>query len=347
MTAPQTATPDAPTVSIIVVSFNTKQMTLDCLRSVYEQTRTPFELIVIDNASADGSADAIAEAFPDVALLRETDNHGFAKANNIASEWATGEFILLLNPDTVVLDNAIDKLVDFARAKPDAKIWGGRTLYGDMSLNRTCCFQRMSLRTVIGRFTGLTYIFKNHRLLSEAYGGWAMDTVRPVDIVTGCFLLIPRPLWNALGGFNLTYFMYGEEADLCIRAKRDYGADPHYTPDAVIIHYGGASEHVPVNKTVKLFAAKMTLLRHHMAGWKRPLALQLFRLISLQRLWILRILSWLLPSDRVRKAAAYWSEIWARRDEWQAGLPDVEPRGITPRAEAAPEATATQRAAGT
>ena len=127
------ALPEAPVLSILVVSYNTRDMTLECLRSVIAQTRTPFELIVLDNASSDGSAEAIAVEFPDITLLAETRNHGFARANNIAAEHAKGEYLLLLNPDTIVLDGALDKLLTFARRAPDARIWGGRTVFARWS----------------------------------------------------------------------------------------------------------------------------------------------------------------------------------------------------------------------
>src|SRR5688572_6894845 len=109
----------SPELSIIIVSYNTRDITLACLESVYAQTkRTSFELIVLDNASSDGSADAIAARFSQVNLVRHQTNLGFASGNNLAAKRATGTFLLLLNPDTVVLDGAIDKLMDFARANP-------------------------------------------------------------------------------------------------------------------------------------------------------------------------------------------------------------------------------------
>src|SRR5688572_24667662 len=120
---------ERPRVSILVISYNTREMTLDCLRSIAHETREPHELIVVDNSSSDGSADAIAAQFPDVRLRRPEKNLGFARANNVASTEARGDYLLLLNPDTVVLDRAIDRLVAFADANPDAGIWGGRTLY--------------------------------------------------------------------------------------------------------------------------------------------------------------------------------------------------------------------------
>lgn len=318
------ASGDAPELSIIIVSYNTREMTLACLRSVIEETReTSYEVIVVDNDSQDGSAEAIAAEFPEITLYAERDNHGFAGGNNLAIKRSRGHYVLLLNPDTVVLDGAIDRLMAFSREKPEAKIWGGRTLYGDLSLNRTCCYQRMSLWNVFCRATGLATITRNHRLFSEAYGGWDMTDVRPVDIVTGCFLLIPRELWDRLGGFDLGYFMYGEEADLCIRATEQYGADPHFTPEAQIIHYGGASERVRADKIVRLFKAKMTLIEHHFPGWQRPVGMALFKLIPVTRHLALSAAATLTRSERARQAAEVWGEIRARQDEWAPpeGLP--------------------------
>ncbi|MDE3120769.1 MAG: glycosyltransferase family 2 protein, partial [Paracoccaceae bacterium] len=119
-----------PQLSIIVVSYNTRDMTLACLASVFAQTRTPFEVIVVDNASTDGSAEAIGAAFPQVRLMAETTNHGFAAAHRLAVPVARAPWLLLLNPDTVVLNGALDKLLAFAERTPDAGIWGGRTLFG-------------------------------------------------------------------------------------------------------------------------------------------------------------------------------------------------------------------------
>ena len=124
-----------PTMTVVVVSYNTRAMTLECLASLYAQTRAAFEVIVVDNASTDGSAAAIAEAFPQVRLLAERTNHGFAPAHDLAVPLARGRWILLLNPDTVILDGAVDRLLAFAEATPGAMIWGGRTLYADRSLN--------------------------------------------------------------------------------------------------------------------------------------------------------------------------------------------------------------------
>jgi GT2 family glycosyltransferase len=306
----------APLVSIIVVSYNTREMTLECLRSVFAQTLQPFELIVVDNASSDGSATAIAAEFPHVRLMSEIENHGFAKANNMAASQASGEYLLLLNPDTVVLEGAIDRLLDFARRAPEAGIWGGRTLHADRSLNPTNCWRRMTLWSVASQVAGLSSLFRGSTLFNpEGYGGWSRDSERGVDIVTGCFFLIRREFWKQLGGFDPSYIMYGEEADLCLRARAK-GARPMITPEAQIVHYAGASETVRSDKMVRLLRAKVLLIRRHFPRWQRPAGLMLFRLWPLSRYWATRALG-------RRMAAQTWGEIWRRRPEWWHGWPET------------------------
>ena len=312
-------TPFRPVLSILVISYNTREMTLDCLRSVREQTSVPHELIVLDNASSDGSAAAIAAAFPDVTLLAETVNHGFAKANNIAALHAKGEFLLLLNPDTVVLDQALDKLLAFARRTPEARIWGGRTVFADLSPNPASCWRKMDLWNLFCRASGLTGIFPHNAIFnSEAYGGWDRLSEREVDIVTGCLFLIHRDDWQALGGFNPAFFMYAEEADLCLRACETLGARPRITPDAVIVHYGGASEKVKADRMVRILRAKRELIRRHFPRWQRPIALFLFDAVPVTRHIALSALS--LWRGGRQEAARIWSEIWNRRKEWRAPL---------------------------
>ena len=114
-----------------MISYNTRAMTIECLGSVVAETTAPYELIVVVNASPDGSAAAIAAAFPDLRLIASAENLGFAKGNNLAAREAKGAYILLLNPDTLVLDHAIDRPVAFAERTPRAGIWGGRTLHGE------------------------------------------------------------------------------------------------------------------------------------------------------------------------------------------------------------------------
>ena len=311
---------NAPAISIVIISYNTSRMTHNCIASVLAQTTTPYELIVLDNASQDGSARMISETFPAVKLIAEPKNHGFGPAHKIAMEQATAPWVLLLNPDTVVLDHAIDKVFAFAQRRPDCGIWGGRTLYADGSLNPTSCFAKMTLHSVLFRVLGLNGVFRHSKFFNaEYYGDWPRDTEREVDIVTGCFLLIRRDLWDRLGGFDDAFFMYGEEVDLCLRAQA-LGVRPHITPDATIIHHGGASQAVRSDKIIRLLRAKIELIKRHFPATQTWLGCGLFRLWPLSRQWAYRVAVRVRPGDRMRKDSQAWTEVWARRKEWWNGF---------------------------
>lgn len=315
-----TVRPTAPELAVVVISYNTREMTLACLDSVYAQTETPMEVIVVDNASTDGSPAAIAEAFPQVRLIAEDVNHGFGPAHNVALAHATAPWILLLNPDTVVLDGALDKLLAFAKRTPEAGIWGGRTLYGDGTLNPTSCYARMTLWSVFCRTVGLNGIFRSSTLLnSEYYGTWPRDTEREVDIVTGCLLLIRRELWDELDGFDDAFVMYGEEVDLCLRA-RAAGARPRVTPEATIVHYGGASQAVRADKMVRLMRAKMELIARHFPARSRGLGLMLFKLWPLSRRTVCGLAGRATGRESLQAQARVWREVWDRRREWENGF---------------------------
>ena len=316
----ETTSLPSPSVSILVVSYNTCDMTLACLRSIYEQARSDaFEVIVVDNASTDGSPDHIESEFPNIRLIRSQDNLGFAKANNVAAEEARGEFVLLLNPDTVILDHAIDRLVEFAVDNPQAGIWGGRTVFEDGSLNPTSCWRFVSLWSIFSQTFGFTRFLKNSDLFnSEAYGGWQRNTVRQVDIITGCFLLISRERWRSLGGFDERFYMYSEEADLCYRA-RQAGARPLFTPSATIVHYGGASEAVLSAKLIKLFAGKITFLRKHWSPPRRALGIGLFKLLTFARRIGFSAVAVLTGRESHRTVAHEWWRTWSARNKWTKG----------------------------
>lgn len=303
-------------LSILIISYNTREMTLECIRSVFRETRSDeFEIIVLDNASSDASPDAIDSEFAGrITLIRSPENLGFARANNAAATHATGEYLLLLNPDTVALDNAIGKLLDFARRTPEAGIWGGRTVFADGSLNPASCWMRQTVWSLLCQATGLSSLFRRCTLFNpEGLGGWDRSAERAVDIVSGCFLLIRRGLWDRLDGFHPDFFMYGEEADLCLRA-RALGAVPRVTPEATIIHHGGASETVRADKLCRLMAAKMLLIHRHFPPMTRGLAAMLFAAWPWSRMIATGLLA---GSDtRRRERASVWREVFRRRDEW-------------------------------
>jgi GT2 family glycosyltransferase len=306
----------SPELSILIVSYNTRDLTLACLESVYAQTReTSFELIVLDNASTDGSAGAISDRFPHVTLIRSEQNLGFAGGNNTAAEHASGAYLLLLNPDTVVLEGAIDKLMAFAKGTPGAGIWGGKTLFADGTLNPTYCWKRQTPWSAFCCGTGLQSVFRGRRVFDpEAMGAWNRERTPEVDIVSGCYLLITRDLWDRLGGFDPAFFMYGEEADLCLRA-RALGARPRITMDSVITHLGGASEKVRSDKLVRLLKAKTLLIRRHWSPGAARFGTLMLTLWPWSRAVAWKVLS-PLRGEGGRESARTWSSVWSRRREW-------------------------------
>lgn len=304
------------TVSVLVVSYNTRELTLACLRSVEAHTRCDHELIVVDNASSDGSDEAIAAELGDrVRLLASAENLGFAGANNLAAREARGRYLLLLNPDTELRSAAIDALLAFAEAEPGAGLWGGRTLFADGSLNPTSCWSRPTPWTTLCYAFGLTRSPVLKGVLDrETLPHYGRDRAREVDVVSGCFLLITATLWEELGGFDERFHMYAEDVDLCLRA-RSLGARPRVTPEATLVHHGGASERAaPAEKTIRLFRAKVGLFDKH---WSRGTAVLGRRLLVLGS-----ALRWIgcAALGRVRlvrpEAAAKWREVFARRGDW-------------------------------
>lgn len=304
-----------PDVSVIIISYNTKDLTLDCLRSLYDETHeVAFETIVVDNASSDGSAEAIRTAYADVRMLEPGSNLGFAKANNLAAESAHGRYILLLNPDTVVLDGAIDKLVAFAETLEKPSIVGGRTLHADGSLNPASCWGRPTLWSSFCYAVGLSVFGRYNSLFDpETMRTWKRDCMREVDIVSGCFLLIPRELWAHLGGFDASFDMYGEDFDLCLRAAK-VSAKRLLCPEAQIIHYGSASESVKADQLVRQMRAKTRLMRKHWSSLSFAIGRILLSMRVLSRGYV-GMFS--LRPDQARKATAEaWRGAWHRREEW-------------------------------
>jgi GT2 family glycosyltransferase len=306
-------------VSILIISYNTRELTLACLRSVYRQTSgLAFEVIVVDNDSKDGSADAVEAEFPQVRVIRQSENLGFARGNNLAAHVAIGQWLLLLNPDTEVYDNAIARLVQFAGAHPQGGIYGGRTVFPDGSLNIASCWNRATPWSVFCQAVGLTSAFRGTKLFDpEAIGSWKRDSIRQVDIVSGCFLLISRRLWSELGGLDEAFFMYGEEADLCLRA-RTLGYHPLITPSATIMHLVGASSKTRTDKLVLLLQAKVELIKRHWPVRWRRWGIGMMAVWAGSRALIYRAAA-LVLSERFTSGRALWGSAWRGRGVWMKG----------------------------
>jgi N-acetylglucosaminyl-diphospho-decaprenol L-rhamnosyltransferase len=316
-----------PDVSVLLVTYRCRDEAAACLRSIHETTeRENVEIVLLDNASGDGTVELVRSDFPDVRLIASPENLGFALGVNRAAEQATGEFVLLLNPDMEVHPGAIESLVAFARAHPQHGLYGGRTLDPDGTVNPGSCWGAPSLWSLFCFAALLSTTFKHSRLFDpESLGGWQRDTVREVDIVTGCLLLARRTLWEELGGFDTRFFMYGEDADLSFRAKA-LGYRPAITPDAVVTHEIGVSSATREDKLILLFQGKATLLRKHWRGLRLRLGLLLLQAgVGLRAL--LAVLG-----RRTDPRAAAWRQVWRERKSWLAGYPEPAHEGPSPAA---------------
>lgn len=228
-------------VSVIIVSWNTRQVLNECLTSLFEQTHgIAYEVWVVDNHSQDGSPDMVRQHFPQAHLIQNSENVGFARANNQAMAYAKGRYVLLLNSDTVILDNAITRSVHYMDDHPDVGIMGCRVLNSDRTLQRTC-FQYPSLLNMLLAMTYLYKIFPHSRFFGrERMTWWDRSDEREVDVVTGCYMLVRKEVIEQVGMMDETYFMYGEETDWCYRARAQ-GWKIVFAPVGDIIHLGGAS----------------------------------------------------------------------------------------------------------
>jgi GT2 family glycosyltransferase len=305
-------------LDIIIVSYNTAEYTKRAIQSVYDETtQTSFNIIVVDNNSPDNSVAVIRDNFPDVTLIESKENLGFAGGVNLGAKAANSDYILLLNPDTLILEGAIDKIMHFSTQKVDAGIWGGVTLNNDLSLNPNNARAKLSFKTLLFSALGLSKAFRSSCFFNhDNYGCWDRNSIREVDVITGCFFLTTRSLWNKLAGLDDTFFMYAEEADYCIRAIA-IGYQPIVTPDARLIHHGGVSEANFSGKMIKLLKGKAELINKHAKPWKQPLLKKLLLMHVMNKVLSYNVLV-LLKRDK-KSLLTEWRTIFQQRHAWLKG----------------------------
>lgn len=251
-------------VSIIIVNWNTRDILRDCLVSVYSQTKDmTYEVILVDNASSDGSAQMVKAEFPQVILIENTENSGFAAANNQGMRIAKGRYVLLLNSDTVVLDGAIQKTVRYADSHPEAGVVGCRAVWPDGRRQNTC-FRFVTLRLLLLSsllFFRMAKPFRRPLFHPDRYLHLDFNQEHNVDVVAGCFFLLREEVIREVGMFDEDFFMYGEEMEWCSRIhKADW--EIRYFPGAEIVHLYGASA-FQVEDDTRIHKRKGTLLFLH------------------------------------------------------------------------------------
>jgi GT2 family glycosyltransferase len=226
-------------LSICIPTLQAKDVLRECLRSIYAHTHCAFEIIVVDNASRDGTVEMLRDELPAVRVIVNATNVGFARAINQALRASQGRYALLLNNDTLVLPDALDRLVAFADAHPEIGICGPKILNRDGTLQKQC---RRSFATpwdLFCYFSGLSTLFPRSPLFARYLMTYRDENeTHPADAVSGACMLIRRAVIEQIGLLDEQFFAYQEDTDYCFRAKRA-GWQVYYYPQAQIIHYGG------------------------------------------------------------------------------------------------------------
>jgi GT2 family glycosyltransferase len=302
-------------LSIIIVNWNTRDVTKDCLESICRYTQgLRYEIIVVDNASSDDSVRSIQTAYPEVKLIQNTSNLGFAHANNQGLAIAAGRYLLLLNSDTLLFDNALRKIVATADSHMEAGVIGCRVLNPDKTLQPTCFMYPSAINLAISALH-LNNLFPKSKIFGrERMTWWARDDERDVDVVTGCFMLISRKALDAVGYLDASFFMYGEETDWCYRLKKR-GYRVMFSPSAEIIHLGGRSS--VQNKPKMVLQLRSGILQFIYKHQPRTTYVVCKCLIAL---WFaLRMPAWLLMETSQKKRSYPMTAIYLK-GAWRALL---------------------------
>jgi N-acetylglucosaminyl-diphospho-decaprenol L-rhamnosyltransferase len=306
--------PAASSLCIIVVSYNTRDKTVACLESIYAQDDSDrVRVIVVDNDSGDGSPEAIRKTFPQADVVDSGSNMGFARAVNLAADHSDEDYLLLLNPDALLLPGSLCALLDFAGAHPQYGIYGGRIVDENGVTDPSSCWGAPTLWGLACFGTGVSTAFPRSRVFNpESLGRWQRDSVREVPVITGCLLLVRRSDFLAVGGMDPRFFLYSEDVEFCLRAK-GLGLSSVVVPDAVIRHEGGAaSRDNGGSKMCMVMAGKATMLRVTWPPAKAQLGVQFLRSGARLRAALERV------SGRERRM---WTEVWERRAAWEDGYP--------------------------
>jgi len=247
-------------LSIIIVNWNTNNQLTQCLASIFHNTPSDeFEILLVDNASTDGSVDMVRERFQQVQLIENNENLGFAKANNQAIQQSNGHYVILLNPDTEIKPGALETLVRFMDEEPQAGAAGPKLLNPDGTL-QTSCYPSPTLPREIWRLFHLDKI-KPYGIYEMSR--WDMEKPRQVDVLQGACLILRREVLDQVGLLDEDYFVYSEEVDLCYRLKKA-GWQLYWVPGAKVVHYGGQSTNqVAEEMFLQLYRGKILFFRKH------------------------------------------------------------------------------------
>jgi hypothetical protein len=306
-------------VSVCIVNYNTKDRLKECIDSIYYQTKgIDYELIVVDNSSRDGSCDMVKCSYPEVILIANEENKGFARANNQAIRKSRGKYLLFLNPDTVLLSNVLVILRDFFQKYPQAGAVGCRLLNRDGSL-QTSSYRFPTLIQALGNIFLLNRILPYQWLranlgykLGNLWGQFdPHDRIREVDYVTGACIMVRKDLLDKIGLFDPKFFLYFEEKDLCLRLKKA-GWRVYFTPQASVMHY--IAEASKLNKKYALFHRYRSMVYFYRKHYNRNILISLKGILTIGCIYrmLLSIIGCLGHPDKkiyLKDALTLWGSI--------------------------------------
>lgn len=307
--APDATRPDlSPDLSIVIIEWNTIDLLRDCLASVFaNQGGLKLEVIVVDNDSHDGSPEMVESEFPEVIQIRNADNRGFAAANNQGFDICTGRHVLLLNSDTYVIGDVLAASVRYLDQNPDVGAMGCRVLNPDKTMQATCSMWPRLL-DLFFMSSGLWKLKRPKVFGRYQMTHWQRDDERPVEVISGCYLMLRQDVLQQVGPLDEDFFFFGEETDWCKRI-RDAGWKLMFAPVGEIVHYGSASARKLNHKRdLMLTDATIRLHRKHHG----PLAARMAWLIlfgfnlSRAAFWSLRSLT---AGDSAAPRAAHFRNV--------------------------------------
>lgn len=236
-------------VSICIVSWNTRNLLYDCIQSIKEKTQgIEYEIIVVDNCSSDGSAEMVKESFPDCKLIASNQNLGFVKGNNLAIREATGKYILYLNPDTILVTNAVYGMYQFLESNAQYGAVGCKLIYNDGTIQYVCASNFPTPWNTLSSLFFLNRIFPNSEFFSaRELDYWNHEDSRDIQCLSGACILARKTIIDELGGFDENIFMYSEDLDLCFQIHKK-GWKIYYLSSETIMHYESASTKVKKNR---------------------------------------------------------------------------------------------------
>ena len=290
-------------LSIICVNWNSVNYLRECIPSVYEHTQgITFEIIVVDNASPEGGVDALKQEFPDIVLIKSSENLGFAGANNLGFKQSKGKCILFLNPDTKLLNPAINIVLQRLQSLPDAGIVGCKLLNGDLSVQTSS----------IMRFPGiLNQVFQAEylRLRWPSFPLWNIgplfsSSAEPakVEVITGACMMMRREIFEKVGMFSEEYFMYAEDMDLCWKVSRA-GFSNYYVGEGRIVHFAGVSSPREWQTIMKMRAELRLCAKFH-GRYYAFLFRSVFSMNAAIRLFAVTLLSLFRKGSRSKEASS-------------------------------------------